>query len=309
MDKVQAYILEKYQVSPNDWLGRGMEAEVYNYRSHAVLKMYAGTAGLTDLFTLKEFYDSLDRHLVPYALPSIYTVAQEENIVITIEKRLVGKPLLRNMSLRTVGELDVIMQRYIAALLALSHVQAPSTFDRYKLFDPDKISDCAKGDWHQFLAHFLNHKLVQVASFLSRDVPQFVAKVQLLQSLLQSPYLGEYRLVHGDFCPGNLLINEKNDVVALLDFGLLTMYGDYLFDIATGWVFFDMYDELKMKARERYLAMLLNQIGTDKRGMLFRYVLIYSILSANSYSSDCSDGHYKWCVDNLRNEHYWGNIE
>jgi len=86
-------------------------------------------------------------------------------------------------------------------------------------------------------------------------------------------------------------------------------YGDYLFDIATGWVFFDMYDELKAQIRDRYLAMLLDRLGEHVRAKLYRYVLIYSIVSANTYSSHCTDGHYQWCVANLSSQEYWNTIE
>jgi len=171
------------------------------------------------------------------------------------------------------------------------------------------MSHRTNGDWHQFLARYLRHKLAQVTPYLSHDVPQFALKVQHLYTILNQPYRGDYRLIHGDFFPGNLLINEDYHITALLDFGLLTMYGDYLFDMATGWVFFDMYDELKVQAGERYLAMLLDRLGENVRGRLYRYVLIYSILSANTYSSDCTDRHYHWCVTNLSHQPYWKAIE
>ena len=86
-------------------------------------------------------------------------------------------------------------------------------------------------------------------------------------------------------------------------------YGDALFDLATGWVFFDMYDELRASVRQRYLHLLLDQLGEHVRGQLYRYVLIYSILSVNTYSSRCSDGHYDWCVANLNSQHDWDAIE
>jgi hypothetical protein len=55
--------------------------------------------------------------------------------------------------------------------------------------------------------------------------------------------------------------------------------------------------------------MLLERLGEQIRGKLYRYVVIYGIISANTYSSDCSDGHYRWCVANLCNQHYWSAIE
>jgi thiamine kinase-like enzyme len=201
------------------------------------------------------------------------------------------------------------MQRYLSAALAVSSIAMPPNWERYKLFDPDRLSYCRDGDWHQFLGRYLTHKLAQVSPYLSRDVSQFAANVEHLFAVLDQPYYGDYRLIHGDLCPSNLLVNDEHEINALLDFGLLTMVGDHLFDLATSWVFFDMYDELKAQARNRYLAMLLDRLGEQVRGKLYRYLLIYSILSANTYSSPCSDGHYYWCVANLSNQDYWNAIE
>jgi Ser/Thr protein kinase RdoA (MazF antagonist) len=309
IDPVRNRILQKYHVSPDARLSKGMEAEVYVYSSDAVLKLYAGTASLANLRILKAFYDSLDRHLVPYALPRIHAIAQEESFLVTIEQRLVGTRMSAVLPSLTAGQLDEIMQGYLTAALAVSHFQMPPGFLRYKLFDPDRLSHQTSGDWHQFLWRYLAHKQVQLTPFLRRDVPQFAAKVQQLRAILDQPYRGDYRLIHGDFFPGNLLINDDYQITALLDFGLLTMYGDYLFDIATGWVFFDMYDELQAKVRDRYLTVILDRLGENVRGKLYRYILIYSILSANTYASNCTDGHYQWCVANLSNQHYWNVID
>ena len=131
-------------------------------------------------------------------------------------------------------------------MLAVAQISAASTCDWYKLFDPDRLSDRTDGDWHQFLARYLTHKLAQVAPYLHRDAPRFAGKVQHLLAVLDQPYCGDEHLIHGDFFPGDLLINDERQITALLDFGLLTMYGDYLFDIATSWVFFDMYNDFSV---------------------------------------------------------------
>lgn len=286
-----------------------MESEVYAYGVDTVLKLYTGTARLAELLTLQDFYDSLDRQLVPYALPRIHEVIQEDGFIAIVEQRLTGIALSEVLPMLTPSQLDTSMHRYLTAALELARIHVPSTWDRYKLFDPGRISDRSKGDWHQFLSRYLTDKLMQINPYLSRDVPQFAQKMQRLRTVLDPPYGGTHRLVHGDFCPGNLLIDDTFQITALLDFGLLTMYGDPLFDLATGWVFFDMYDELNVQVRSRYLAMLLDRLGKRVRGKLYHYVLIYSILSANTYSSTCTDGHYQWCVANLCNQDYWNEIE
>jgi hypothetical protein len=308
MDSTREHILQQYGIAADARLSSGMEAEVYAYGPDAVLKLYPGTASLADLCTLRDFYTALDRRRVPYALPRIHSVTQEAGFLITIEQRLPGTPLAALLPQLSPAELDVVMQRYLSAALAVGHVSVPPDWDRYKLFDPDNLSERSSGGWHQFLLRLLGHKLAQISPYLRRDVPQFATKVQQLALVLGQPYRGEVRLIHGDFFPGNLLINAAHEITALLDFGLLTMYGDYLFDLATSWVFFDMYDQLKIHARDRYLAMLLERLGAQARPALYRYVLLYSILSANTYAADCSDGHYRWCVANLSNQDYWDAI-
>jgi aminoglycoside phosphotransferase (APT) family kinase protein len=236
MDAARNHILQKYQVAPEAWLSSGMEAEVYAYGPDAVLKLYAGAASHADLLTLQAFYNALDRQHVPYALPRIHTIAQEDHFLITIEQRLAGTRLSTMLPTLTTSQLDTVMQRYLSAALAVSSIQAPPTWNRYKLFDPDRLSERSNGDWHQFLVRYLRHKLAQVSPYLSRDVPLFATKVQQISTVLDQPYRGNYRLIHGDFFPGNLLVNADHEITALLDFGLLTMVGDHLFDLATGWM-------------------------------------------------------------------------
>jgi thiamine kinase-like enzyme len=282
-----------------------MEATAYAYGADAVLKVYAGTTSYLDLLTLRDFYASLDRQMLPYALPQIRLVANEPPFLVTIEQRLAGQPLAQLLPDCSLHQLDLLMQRYLAAVQALAQLEAPFGLARYQLSDPHGLSLRVHGDWHQFLVRVLKQKLVQVAAPLQRDVPGFDQKVQHLFEVLARPYTGVYRLIHGDLCPENILITADRQVGAVLDFGLLTMAGDPMFDLATSWVFFDMYDALQVHARERYLTMLLEQLGEATRGQFYRYVLIYSILSANTYSPTCSDGHYAWCVANLATRAYW----
>ena len=302
-------ILRKYGLSPDDLLHKGMEAEVYAMGIEAVLKLYIGTTDFEHLTTLQNFYASLSQSELSYSLPHIETVAREGDICSTIERRLPGSPMSTILPKLTTEQMDTLMQAYLTAALELTKVQIPFEFDRYKLFDPEDLSRTTRGDWHRFLSGYLDQKFGQLSVYLERDVTDFTEKVQQLQFILSKPYTGGYHLIHGDFFPGNILVDEGHRVTALLDFGLFTMYGDFLFDIATGWVFFDMYDELRANIRERYLDITLDWLGERARGKLYRYVLLYSILSADTYSPDCTDGHYRWCVTNLNNQTYWNNIE
>ncbi len=299
------HILEKYGLSDATALGGGMEAKVYAYGNNKALKIYEGTSTFDELEVLRQFYALLDAELVNYSFPQIDEVFQEENCVVTIERFLQGTPLSFVLSSLSHEQMNSVIQNYLTMVLNLSKLGTPKNLSRLKLFDPHQLSQTTEGDWHQFLIRFLNFQLSHIESNLKRDVTLFLEKFEILSQILSFPYEGAYQLIHGDICPGNVLIDEQYHPTALLDFGLLTMYGDPYFDLATSWVFFDMYDELKANLYGRFRDILLDRVGQDKQGLLHRYILIYSILSANTYSRDCSDGHYHWCINNLNNELYW----
>lgn len=292
-------MLEKYGVRAEDRLGQGMEAEVYSYGKDRVLKVYPGTMRVADLRALQDFYASLKVDGLSYELPRIEAVFEEGEFVVTIEKRLFGSNMDAILPRLSESEQDRVMELYLDAALELRRLSLTPPPDRYKLFDAQDISRRSEGDWHHFLRRFLASKRVEVGPYLERDVDDFPALWRGLEAVLSPPYTGGYSVIHGDFFPGNLLVDEQYRVTALLDFGLMTLYGDPMFDLATGWVFFDMYDLLRANLRERLLHIMLDRLGQAARDSLYRYVLIYSILSANTYSKTCEDGHYAWCVQNL----------
>lgn len=309
MDISRQAVLVKYDVSAADFLDRGMEAEVYQYGADGVLKLYTSTTALTSLRQLQYFYATIGHSSISYALPSILHIADEGLYTVTIEKRLAGQPLAEFIKTIQPDQLEPIFTSYVHAVLELATISMPVTTTAYKLFDRHQLSECANGDWHVFLRRWLTHQLHTLSPAFERDVESFRSKLNTMLAILDQPYQSSYKLIHGDIFPGNLLVTPDGKPAALLDFGLFTMYGDPLFDAATAWVFFDMYDQLQADIRRRLLPFFLDVLGTEVIGRLYRYVLLYSLLSANTYATDCSDGHYGWCVANLNANTYWEHIE
>ncbi|MCB0063279.1 MAG: aminoglycoside phosphotransferase family protein, partial [Caldilineaceae bacterium] len=234
----KAAILGRYGISTTEPLHSGMEAEVYALDDTTVLKLYPQTTTTANLETLQRFYASLVDATLSYALPEIHKVEEYGSYTVVLEKRLHGRPLSALVAERPPDQLGDLPARYIAAVAELSQLTMPPHAARYKLFDPDGISARLAGDWHTFLRRYLDQKLTQTAPYFARDVADYAAKVQQMQRTLAASYLGPHALIHGDFFPGNLLVDEQGCPTALLDFGLFTMYGDPLFDLATAWVLF-----------------------------------------------------------------------
>jgi aminoglycoside phosphotransferase (APT) family kinase protein len=285
-----------------------MESQVFALDETHILKIYHRAPPLSHLQTLQHFYEHLDTHSLPYALPQIKEIGTENGQFYVIEKRLEGRNLEQVTQEGDATALDQILGRYLQALHAFSRVTYTAPVTQYKLFDETSLSHVTRGDWHAFLKRYLEQRLAETPC-LQKDVANLDEKLARLFRILSQPYPGKLSVIHGDFFPGNLLVDESGSVTSLLDFGLFTMFGDHLFDVATGCVFFDMYDQLGQNIRQRLLTLAAEIYGTPATGVLYRYILIFSLIAANIYAPDCSDGHYQWCVANLNTPEYWDNLQ
>lgn len=298
-------ILARHAVSEAQFLGQGMEARVYALDAHRVLKIYHRPTPRTHLATLQSWYARLDTRYVPFRTPAIHEIAAENGLLYTIENRLSGHGFDTVLPILVKTQLHKALETYFDALDALGHIQITGPVTQYKLFDEDNISAVAQGDWYSFLHRYVKRRLAQLATHFQKDVAGFSGKAARLLASLSQPFHGPLSLIHGDYCPGNIVVDERGVVTGVLDFGLFTMVGDPMFDIATGCAFFDMYDEYTQHTRQQLYALAIQRYGEQAREKLYLYLLIYSVLSANIYAEDCSDGHYAWCMRNLNNSDYW----
>jgi len=301
----KSIILDKYNVTKSDFLGSGMEAEVYAYDNNKILKLYNGMFDTNKQNILKFFYSNLNSSSLSYELPYIYDTFVENDILVTIEKRIAGSNLQSVFSEMNYNEQNEMMERYLNVNIELKSVKIKYNLEGFTLFNDNQVPLLKINNWFNLLKEIIFRKQKELEPYFKKDVINYDSKVNQLVVNLSLGYEGEYSLIHGDFYPGNLMVNKSGMVTGLIDFGLMTMYGDNLFDIAIGWVCFDMYNELNAKIYERYLNIIISTLGEDVRKRLYFYVLIYSFISANFYSHNCKDGHYQWCVKNLNNKHYW----
>ncbi|MDR7071627.1 aminoglycoside phosphotransferase family protein [Fictibacillus barbaricus] len=303
----KSFIFDQYHISESDFLGAGMEAEVYAYSNDKVMKLYNHLSDAHKQKLLKSFYDSIKQNDLSYELPRIYEIFEEKDYLITIEKRMKGTDMQSLLSNMDDLQLNKAMEMYLAANIELKGLTLNKPLEGYTLFGDFGIPLTESNNWFDLLKNMMLKKQIELKSYFMEDVESYEEKVDSLLDRLAAGYKGDYSIIHGDFYPGNLLL-EKGKVTGLIDFGLMTMYGDYLFDVAVGWVCFDMYDVLKMNIRERYLNMILDTLGENVKSSLYFYVLVYSMITANFYSKDCTDGHYQWCVDNLNRNDYWETL-
>jgi Ser/Thr protein kinase RdoA (MazF antagonist) len=308
-DDERARLLSRYSITRDSLVGVGTEAEVYNLDNERVLKLYQDVSRLEKLTLLRDLYSSLDGSAIPLALPYIYEISCEGDLLAVIERKIVGDPLSDLLPKLNGGDLEDAKRVYITSVVNLKEVKLTKPFNRRMLFDETGAS--AVDDWHEFLKRILESKLRRVEKHLREDVSNFDTKISTLMSILSQPFGGRTTLIHGDFFPGNLLMISPKVPTGVIDFGMFTMFGDHLFDVATAWAFFDMYGPERVQVRKEFLKDVQAVVGKENTGTLYRYLLAYSILSCDLYIAEerpQENGHYCWAVEILNDQEYWDGV-
>ncbi len=303
-------ILQDFGASGAEQLGIGTEAKVYKLDPRRVLKVYADATRLNMLQELKMFYEDLDTSSISFQLPFIHEIHRKEDALVVIERLIPGKAMSASLPHNDSIELR---SAYVDAVAELAAVKMRNPIHRYMLFDPNGSSDSRVQDWHKFLTTLTNQKLAVVADHLSRDVPHFVKKLELLLKCLSQPYAGPIGIIHGDIFPGNILVsNDDLAVTGIVDFGTFTMIGDTDFDVATSWAFYNMYESNHVQVRTELLDVVLARHGVQHFSNLCKYLLIYAVLSCDLYpelpGSIRETGHYRWAAEILRDDRYWSQL-
>jgi hypothetical protein len=322
--RAEQRVLATHGLTAGDLIGEGTEARVYALSSATVLKIYADPRQRASLDVLQDFYGCLQADGLPFELPLIHEIRAEDGLLVVVERRIAGTP----MAAYADGRLG-LEEVYLDTVIDLSTVLVDPPLGRIMLLSRD-YDDVP--DWNRFITALLDNKLPDVRPHLIVDVPDFDSRVSMLRARFAGPYAGAIRLVHGDLCPGNILMHDPARTSGIIDFGTLTMAGDPAFDLASACVYFDMYGPERVAVRDRLLAAAAarSTSASEERGtgrqvddcrvegagraleLLTAYVLVVALVTCDLYPepgvATRAGGHYRWAADILRDGRYWSRI-
>ncbi|MBU0976700.1 MAG: aminoglycoside phosphotransferase family protein [Patescibacteria group bacterium] len=294
-------------------VGKGWQCLVFEYTKETIIKVYGTDIGKKNLQRLMKFYNSLDTTNVEFSTPEILSIRKIGSKLVVTEKKLQGTCLtttvLKNM---TETELKKTLNSYVEVLFNIQKIKT-DLLDKAEPLDlKGKFFEVRKySNWNNLLIYNLLNKYKESERIFGGKVDNAGLLVEGIIQTLREISLSSYRLIHGDYFPANLLVDDDLKVQAVLDFGILTTVGDPLFDIALGWTFSDMYDEIKIFSLKDYVGDIIkNRITKSSFRLLKLYVLIYSLISANMYeTNDPNEGHFTWAIRNLNSPFYRSSID
>jgi aminoglycoside phosphotransferase len=262
-------------------IGQGMEGAVYDLGDGRVSKTWFDRRP-DDVRPLKAFLDELPP--LPFRTPRIREIGQQNGQAVTVEDKLTGTPL---QDLPEEQALDV----FIAVVEALGQTTpGPASKALPVLNQPFWYDDMS---WGEALAALVRRRAAESQPHLHG----FEALIEHVTAQLRTIEPDKLSVVHGDVCPPNLLMDGPR-AAALLDWGFYSTAGDNTFEAALAAGFFDMYGP-EARRLDDLLLDRFEQLGHDRHRM-YLYRAAYAVTTATIYDENAGDGHYVWCVDNLK---------
>ena len=288
-------ILNRFDLFAEDFLGEGSESRVYAMNAEHVLRIYRDTISWDYVETRRLFYLELAKHELPFAVPHVYTIGSWLGHVYTTEPRMAGQDFGKVLPDLRGADRAKALTSYLDAAAALGSVRFPD-----KPYGDLLETQLVKRDnWQEYVKASMERALDVSRADVEQDVPHFD---EVWASICAKvPLLGDNppkSLVHGDYFPGNVFINDDLQISGVGDFSYATVVGDARLDLAGavwlmgGTAAYDPEDSIFL--RQQVVARWGEKMGA----VVDFYKLYYSIFFSGCKADDPTT--YNWCVGNLR---------
>jgi aminoglycoside phosphotransferase (APT) family kinase protein len=288
-------ILHHFSIPSTALLGKGSESQVYALDPTRVLRIYPPGASLATIQARQNFYMQLAARHPPFVIPTVLDQGVVDGHPYTIEQRMHGHDFAHILPQLTGDDRARALTSYLDLATQIGTIQFPvAPFG--ELILPGALQ---RDTW----AHFLWDRAQQTLQISRRDVEHDVAQLDHLLSefhtrLLPMLTIQTRSLVHGDYFPGNVFIDDTLQVYAVGDFGYSTVVGDPRMDIVGAIVFLEVVEGYQAADTELLLRSVQQSRVGVSTDIIELYRLYYSLYFSHCKHDDPKT--YAWCIQNLR---------
>jgi hypothetical protein len=286
-------ILKKFNLTEKDLIGAGGEAIVYRLNDQKILRILRGNKDKRwKLEKLQSFYEGLPK--MSFTTPAIHSVDfdEEESVTYSIENMILGRPVEKILPNLSRKDKEEALFNYLVAVEELKQVTYP------QLPYGDLLSKelLTSGSWSGFLSARIRNAIGK--NGLENDVPNLGEVAELTYERVNKIHTPEKSLVHGDYFPDNVLMDEELNVTSIIDFSPMTLVGDSFMDVAGSLIFLEVADGYVPEN-----SQILHEIITSEYGDVDEAILTYRLYYSFYFSGPNVKEHvpklYQWCIDNL----------
>ncbi|MEU2714265.1 aminoglycoside phosphotransferase family protein [Streptomyces sp. NPDC007205] len=285
-------------------VGSGVEGVVYRLGDGRVAKVWTGRppTALT-----RRVYAELAQHPLPFATPEILEVQEHQGVVVTYERALPGAPM-RGDSAHEDPERELPVQHknaLLTVLRGLASVPGTDAMRRLTVQGDDRPLWQGHHRFQDALAALVTRAVARHGGALAGQVPDFDSGVARTLSALRSLPDAPVTAIHGDLVPPNIHTDGAGGPVAVLDFGFCTTAGDPAFEAAVTAAVWDMYGPYAREHAAELTRLFAQELGYAPAALAV-YQAVYALTTYDLFGMDNTDGHFRWCTEQLRHNAVFG---
>jgi putative membrane protein len=288
-------MLERFQVTEADLLGQGGESQVYALGGDRVLRVYKEGVAPAYIERRRAFYELLARFQPPFEVPRFLESGAVAGRSYAIERRMRGRDFAAVLPALEGAAREKALASFAEVAWQIGTVQFPDQPFGEILTPGEPLQ---RPTWPGFLWDRMQQALDQSRPNLERDVPRLDEVLKhIRRELARLEGFAERRLVHGDYFPGNVFIDDDLAICGVGDFGYTTVLGDARMDLAGAVAYLEVMEAHRPEDTTFLTGVLEERHGREVLRFLQLYRLYYSV-----YFSVCKgldDVTYAWCVRNL----------
>lgn len=288
-------ILNRFDIDEEALLGKGSESRVYALGDDHVLRIYHETVPWEYVEARHTFYKELAKHPLPFAVPEIHSVGAWVGHVYVVETRMRGQELNSVLPMLEGDDRAKALSNFLDAAAALGQVQFTDKPYGELIID----SRLQQNSWQSYLKARMDQALSGSRADLEADVPDLDAVIGAIYE--QLPVVGDNppkSLVHGDFFPGNVFIDDDLTISGVGDFSYATVVGDARLDIAGAVWLMGGTKDYRPADSEFLRQLVAERWGSEVGAAVDFYRLYYAIYFSGCKADDPVT--YGWCVGILR---------
>ncbi len=292
-------ILHHFGIPSTALLGKGSESQVYALDQARVLRIYPAGASLAALQARQSFYTQLAARHPPFVIPTVLSHGVIDEHPYTIEQRMHGHDFARVLPQLTGRDRARALTSYLGLATQIGTIEFPDA-PFGEIIVPGTLQ---RDTWPDFLWDRAQQTLQRSRRDVEHDVPQLDRLLREFHTrLLSMATLQTKSLVHGDYFPGNVFIDDTLTIYGVGDFGYSTVVGDPRMDVAGAIVFLEVVEGYQRADTQLLLRSVQEGSEPVSADIIELYRLYYSLYFSHCKHDDPTT--YAWCIQNLRS---WRN--
>lgn len=279
-------------------LAAGVEGAVYDLGDGRVAKVWRDRR-VAELERMQSFYADVAAAGLHFSTPEVLAIERVNGLSVTYERKLPGQPLEQRLTPEDHVIGPAAARCVVEVLRALATIPATAAMRQLAVLDEDQPMWAGAGTFRAALMNLLRRRAIRFGPVIRGSLPDFDLRYARLMDRLETLTAGPDTAIHGDLVPANILVDAQSRPLAVLDFGFLTTAGDPRLDAAIAASIMNMYGPHALSITEALTAQVARDLGYPAEVLLI-YQASYAVATANAFTPDGNDGHFAWCLSQLR---------